>query len=207
MSLMYLAQDLHRRTHGSVGMNEITHRKFILDILQIPNNEISPKLANSIGFQNMNNIHVIYSHNHHITRLDKALPGGLSRFHHDLTQQLLKGNKTDVSQHLGKVVNGMDSRNICLTFGFGRIQRKAIDTETWKVKQWTMNDQQMPTIQHMAFTNLPDSLKPQMMKLFESAQLFVDNCIPNAFPITARTHQCSKKLNAVFDFPKPQIQI
>ena len=62
-------------------------------------------------------------------------------------------------------------------------------------------DQQMSIIQHMAFTNLPDSLKPQMMKLFESAQLFVDKCIPNAFPITARTNECSKRLNAVLGFP------
>ena len=60
-----------------------------------------------------------------------------------------------------------------------------------------MNNQQMPTIQHMIFTNLPDSLKPQIMKPFESAQLFVDKCIPNAFPITARTNECSKRLNAV----------
>ena len=53
----------------------------------------------------------------------------------------------------------------------------------------------------MAFTNLPDSLKPQMMKLFESAQLFVDKCISNSFPITARTNECSKRLNAVLGFP------
>jgi len=61
-------------------------------------------------------------------------------------------------------------------------------------------DQHMSIIQHMAFTNLPDSLKPQMMKLFESAQLFVDKCTPNAFPITSRTTGCSKRLNAVLGF-------
>ena len=47
ISLIYLAKDLHCRTHGSVGMNEITNRKFILDTLQVPNDEISPKSANS----------------------------------------------------------------------------------------------------------------------------------------------------------------
>ena len=56
----------------------------------------------------------------------------------------------------------------------------------------------------MAFTNLPDSLKPQMMKLFGSAQLFVDKCIPNAFPIIAHTNECSKRLNAVLGFPNPK---
>ena len=64
-----------------------------------------------------------------------------------------------------------------------------------------MNGQQMTTIQHTAFTNLPGSLKPQTMKLFESEPLFVDKCIPNAFPIIARTNECSERLNAVLVFP------
>ena len=42
------------------------------------------------------------------------------------------------------------------------------------------------------------------MKLFESAQLFVDKCIPNAFPIIAHTNECSKRLNAVLGFPNPK---
>jgi len=82
----------------------------------------------------------------------------------------------------------MDSHNIHLPFGFGRVQQKVIDNETWKVKQWTMNGQPVPTIQHLAVTNIPGSLKQQMMKLFESAQFFVDKCITNAFPITSRTY-------------------
>ena len=32
----------------------------------------------------------------------------------------------------------MDSSNIRLRFGFGRVQRKAIDNENWKVIQWNM---------------------------------------------------------------------
>ena len=32
ISLIYLAEDLHCHTHGSVGMNEITNRNIILDV-------------------------------------------------------------------------------------------------------------------------------------------------------------------------------
>ena len=95
----------------------------------------------------------------------------------------------------------MDSSNIRSRFGFGQVQRKAIDNENWKVIQWNMYGEPMSTIEHLAFTTLPDSLKIQLTKLFESAQMFVDKCIPNAFPKAARTHHCSKKLNAALGIP------
>jgi len=201
VSLMYLAKDLHCRPHGSVGMDELNDRKCILDILQIPNSEIFPTSTNTRGFKNTNNIHVIYSHHLHIIQLDRSLIGGLSRLHFDLTKQRLTGHKTDKSRQHGKVINDLNSTNIRLRFGFGRVQRKAVDTENWKVIQWNMYGVPMPTIEHLAFTTLPDSLKIQLTKLFESAQMFVDKCIPNAFPKGARTHHCTKTLNNALGIP------
>ena len=65
-----------------------------------------------------------------------------------------------------------------------------------------MNNHNMPTIRFLPFTSLPGTLQQQLMKVFESAQLFVDKHMTDPFPNTLRTQQCSKRLNALLGYPK-----
>jgi len=201
INLMYLATDLHCRTHGSVDVNDMANRDFLFDVLRIEHAQINPKSAAPSGLQVINNVFVAYKTNKLITNLDRQLVCGLSRLHHDLTTHLLKGCKTDPSRMHGKVVEGETSLNLRIRFGFGRVQRSSIRLQKTVVKTWTLNGTEMPTIQYRTFTSLPCSLQQQLFKVFESAQIFVEGQLTNPFPNKLRSNLCVKKLNTALGFP------
>jgi hypothetical protein len=76
-SIMYLAEDLHHRAHGSVAAGDVLSHEIIFDTLWIQNNIISPPTAtNTQSLETKNSITVAYSNNQHIQKLNKNLVGG-----------------------------------------------------------------------------------------------------------------------------------
>ena len=202
-NLFYLAVNLHCRLHGSGAMDKVDNCDVILDFLQIPHGRISPMSnipTNVHGIQSLNNVFVAYANSTIISHLDTImLPCGLSRLHENLTRHLLNGKITDTSRIGGAVVDGEASRNVRLTFGFGREQTPPAKPS--KVIHWTYKGHVMPTINCDQFNAVPEHLKPQLVKIFDAGQMFVDHNLPNSFPNMARTRFASKLLRETIGFP------
>ena len=59
----------------------------------------------------------------------------------------------------------------------------------------------MPTINCDQFTAVPDNLKPQLVKIFDAGQMFIDHNLPDSFPNKARTRFASKLVREKNRFP------
>ena len=59
----------------------------------------------------------------------------------------------------------------------------------------------MPTINWDQFNAVPEHLKPQLVKIFDAGQMFVDHNLPNSFPNMVRTRFASKLLREKNGFP------
>jgi hypothetical protein len=203
-NLFYLAVNLHCRLHGSVDMDKVDNCDILLDYLQIPHGQISPSSdisTNVDGVQSLNNVFVAYANSTIVQHLDTTmLTCGLSRLHENLTRHLLNGKITDTSRIGGAVVEGEASRNVRLTFGFGRVQSSP-GSKPSKVIHWSYKGHRMPTINCEQFTAVPDHLKPQLVKIFDAGQMFIDNNLPDSFPNNARTRFASKLLRDTIGFP------
>ena len=115
----------------------------------------------------------MYPQNKFLQNLDLTLVCGLSRLHFDLTVYLLNNVKTtDASQMEEKIIQSSPILDIRLSFGFGRIQRAVKEGENWNVQRWQYNNKEMPTLKFQTFTILPKILQSQLLRVFESGQLF-----------------------------------
>ena len=209
VNLFYLVENLHSNWHGSVDMTQTDNLDLLFDYFNIQHGQISPQSAGGCrdGIQSMNNIYVAYKDSLPITLLERAMvPCGLNRFHDNLTRQLLIEKGTDPARMSGQVVEGETSLNHRLTFGYGRVQPTVEDTTRWKVHPWTWKGEKMPTIRFLPFKVLPEELKPQLIKIFEAAQLFVDKNLPGSFPVQRRTKTFSKLLNEMLGYPKAKFK-
>ena len=200
--LIYMSTNLHCRHHGSHSLNELPDRKQLCEHLGIQFSSISPENAGWRGLQHTNNVYVLYSQNKFLQKLDHTLVCGLSRLHYDLTVYLLNNVKTtDASRMEGKIIQSSPSLDIRLSFGFGRIQRDVKEGETWKVQRWQYKNKEMPTLKFQTFTILPKILQSQLLRVFESGQIFAESNMTNVFPNHLRTKIFAKRLNNALGFP------
>ena len=201
-SLMYIAENLHHRMHGSVAAKEVISHGMLFDALLISNEIISPPTLNHHpSLFTKNGITVAYTNNDHIQKLDNILVCGLNRLHHDLTTHLVNGSLCDVTRNNGKVVKSLPSQTSRLRFGFGRVQKQASNKVNWKVHPWQYNGSDMPTIKYQPFTQLPISLKKQLVCVFESAHIFAESHYNQPFCNELRTEIFSKRMNRMLGYP------
>ena len=60
----------------------------------------------------------------------------------------------------------------------------------------------MPTINCDQFLDVPENLKPQLVKIFDAGQQFVEENLPAPFPNKERTRFASKLLRQTIGFPE-----
>ena len=141
----------------------------------------------------------MYPQNKFLQNLDSTLVCGLSRLHYDLTVYLLNNVKTtDDSRMEGKIIQSPPSLDMRLLFGFGRAVKEG---ETWNVQRWQYNNKEMPTLKFQSFTILPKILQSQLLRVFESGQLFAESNMTNVFPNHLRTKIFAKCLNNALGLP------
>ena len=178
---IYLAIYLHCRAHGSVSIQDVQGRDILLDVLHIDHACISSNTADPLVIQEQNNIFVSFPHTTLIKKLHNSIYRGLNSLHRDLTKQLFLGNRTNNSRQKGKVIENEPATNVRVWFGFGRVQVPTEVKKNWKVLPWKYNYVHIPRVCYKPFTKLPDPLRPQLWKLFESAQSFVESKVENPF--------------------------
>jgi disulfide oxidoreductase YuzD len=206
-SIMYLAEDLHHRAHGSVAAGDVLSHEIIFDTLWIPNDIISPPTAtNTQSLETKNSITVAYSNNQHIQKLNKNLVGGLDWLHHDLTTNLLKCTGTDPTRSTGKVDHSLPSQTVRLRFGYGRVQKPSPSKVNWTVHTWNYRGLHMPTIKYKPFTSLPNSLQKQLITVFEAGHIFAETHYNHPFSNELRTQIFSKRMNRLLGYPNARFK-
>ena len=130
----------------------------------------------------LNEKYVAYDTNPIFLELQNKSMKGIHTMHHELTTILLLTMKnTDPSRAGLKIFKSEKSTNLRCRFGFGRIQATPAASANLTVIHWLLEKKKMPTIKYEPFVKLPNSLKDELIILFECADIFVRRNMPEMF--------------------------